>query len=107
MREPTILKLSEPVFLMNNQIDTLTIRQPRGKDLMATGNPLKMISGQGNGDQSRAVSMQIDDVSMANLIARLSNVTLTAIEDLAAPDFLAASHAVMEFLSPAENATES
>lgn len=44
---------------------------------------------------------------MGNLSAHLSNVTLTAIEDLAAPDCLAAGHAVMEFLSPAENAPES
>lgn len=94
MREPVTIRLSSPVTVIDREISEIALRPPTGKDLIATGNPMAINLDGGPG------GINFDTKVMAAMIARLGNLTVTAVEDMAAEDFMAAALAVMVFLAP-------
>lgn len=100
MRDPVTITLSESVVVMDKQVTSLTIRPPRGKDLIATGNPIQMTGTRGAPGQPDQMTVGTNENAMADLLSRLANVPRTTIEDLSAADYTVASMTVMAFLAP-------
>lgn len=94
MSDSVTIKLSSPVTVLDETVSEVTLRQPRGKDLIEVGNPLKMGTSSG-GDVVADINMPV----MARMIARLANLTSTAVEDMSGGDLLRISLQVVGFLA--------
>lgn len=103
MREPITIKLSTPILVLNETVHEVTVRPPLGKDLIAAGNPLRMgMSARDAASGNEAVTTDFDMPVMARMIARLCNLTQTAVEDMDAADFYRISMEIMGFLAPTQ-----
>ncbi len=102
MRDPITVKLSQPVQVLSETVTEITLRPARGKDLTEIGNPLQFAAATGAGDAAGNVNVEFNMPVMARMIARLGNLTTTAVEDMDAADFLAIAMQVASFLAPTQ-----
>lgn len=94
MAEPITIQLSEPVQAHGETITSITLRPPRGKDLIECGVPA---DAEGRPDERRA----------AALISRLAAVPPSTLEAMAARDFMAVMTALVPFFQEPEAAPSS
>lgn len=85
------IELSRPITSINLEITVLELREPTGKDLMAVGNPMKFSADEGG-------SVGFDAAIMGRMIARLGNITMQAVESMAAADFFRCQAEIAGFL---------
>ncbi len=88
----TLVPLSHEVKAHGETLSALTLREPRGADLVAAGLPFSLREEPG-----RAITPVIDPRSCRDLIARLADVPPSTVDALSVADFMAAAAAVMGF----------
>jgi hypothetical protein len=99
MNDPVTIKLSRPLVIIDQPVTSLTLREPTGRDIVASGYPLKF-SGEGG--------TEVHADAMSKLIARIGNVPVRAMEAMPATDWQACCLEVMGFFAlPASLETSS
>lgn len=93
--DPIAVLLSRPIQAHGEEVSTLAMREPTGKDLRTMGLPFSFTAG---GDT------QVDTQAMARAISTLCAVPSSSVDQLSARDFLAASMVVMGFFAEAPTA---
>jgi hypothetical protein len=88
MSDPVNITLSAPIMAHGQTVTALTIAPPKAGDIRATGMPINVRTGDINAE------------SMVQLLARLSAVPPSSINEISAGDFIACVGAIMGFLSP-------
>jgi hypothetical protein len=96
-REPVNVPLEDPIQAHGEEMRSLTLRAPTGKDIRELGYPSTML---GNGDE-----MKIATDVVAKYVARLAGIPLPSVDALAAPDFNACITTVMGFFPPSRKAS--
>lgn len=95
MRE---IVLSKPISAHAEEVTTLTLRAPTGKDLRSCGVPYKLTSD---------AEMTIEAAGMHRMISALAGIPPSAVDQLAAGDWNACAMAVLDFITPAQATTTS
>ena len=97
--------LSEPIEAHGEEIKSLTLRAPRGEDLIAAGYPFRLLKS-GDDPDSDDVAIEIVPGAVAKLTARLAGIPPSAVRRMSGIDFNACMETVLGFfdLSPAKTA---
>lgn len=95
---PVTVKLAKPIQNIDQTVSTVTLNPPTGRHLMKAGAVMRFIT---RGD-SEDISTEVNPEGMGKLIAACGNLTIRAVESMAAADFNACSVALMPFLAPTE-----
>lgn len=112
------IPLSEPVPAHGGEIDSITLRRPKGADYVACGYPLIMIapSDTPQDDDGNFVDDAPADIgsefrpnasAIAKLIARCGNVPPSTVKALDGADFNACLMAIISFLGAGGQARRS
>lgn len=95
--------LSEPIEAHGEELKSLTLRAPRGEDLIAAGYPFRLLKSGDDADNDD-VAIEIVPGAVAKLTARLANIPPSAVKRMSGVDFNACMETVLGFfdLSPAK-----
>eukprot|EP01037_Dinobryon_pediforme_P017837 gene17837-18065_t len=77
-----------------DKVDTLTLREPTGGDIMAIGNPVEF------DPISDPPRIKIDDTRMGNMIARLANVPPSSLRSMVPKDMINLGWILSNFFMP-------
>lgn len=94
MNEPVTVKLTRPLIIIDQPVTSLTLREPTGKDIVASGYPLKFTAEGGT---------EVDAAAMSKLIARIGNVPIRAMEAIPGADWQSCCLVTMGFFAPPES----
>lgn len=102
MNDPITVKLSRPLNVVGDVVDTLTIREPNGRDLREIGYPMTFHDTGGT---------EVNSAVMARMIGRLagtpktSSLPLATVDMLSVADWNACMAAVLGFFGGAASSS--
>lgn len=101
MSESVTITLSRPLINIDQTLTSVTLREPTGKDMVATGYPIRF-GADG--------SSEVDAKAMNSLIARIGNLSIRAMESMPAGDWQNCCLVTMSFFgtggSPADSSAD-
>ena len=95
MTEPVILTLLQPINAHGQDVTTLTIRPPTGKDLRTCGYPF-IIGNEG--------VQIIDAAAIAKLLANCAQIPPSSVDQLSPADWTSGMTAIISFFGQPESA---
>lgn len=78
MSDPVTITLAAPIKAHGEDVSTLTLRRPEGKDVRELGMPYKLMADE---------SMIIQTDAVARYVSRLAAVPLSSVDQLDPVDF--------------------
>ncbi len=90
----TIVQLSKPISAHGEEVTSLTLREPTGKDVKECGVPFGIEGG----------GVVLQPAPAAKLISRLAGIPSSSVDALSAPDFLTLANTVIGFFSSSREA---
>ena len=94
--EPTRIPLLRPVEAHGETLRELALREPTGKDMRLMGLPFTITA---------AGQVQPDGAAIHRAIVLLAGIPPSTVDRLSAPDFMAATGAVLDFFGAARTAS--
>lgn len=95
--EPTKVPLRKPIQAHGEELTSLTLRRPTGRELRIVGVPLLFLAGGG---------VLMEPAAMAGMIGELASVPPSSLDQLVGSDYSALAIAVMKAISAAPTGPE-